>query len=282
VKVTGDRHRSSTELGTTSDADLPGVVETAEPQSVGGQYLQVFVIQPVRPVVPLDPAPRADYRRGKRPVPGRSRRREVDRGARRRSGARRHPPGCRHRRVPSRLPVRRNGHLAAHPPRGSRARPYSAARDRDLGSEGDGEAGSPILDWRRQQRAVMEGIITAEAQVAEGNGGTLPGHGACLPGCPADAPVHIRRRPPSARYTPIANARQAGTRESPPASSGTERPYLDRLRQDPISVGIRTERISHVFSCVWPSRTVIYGVCVSGTGRWTASPQGVPGFMPAR
>jgi hypothetical protein len=52
--------------GQVRDADLPGVVETAEPQSVGGQYLQVFLIQPVRTVVPPDPAPRADYRRGRR------------------------------------------------------------------------------------------------------------------------------------------------------------------------------------------------------------------------
>ena len=119
---------------------------------------------------------------------------------------------------------------------------YSAARDRDLGSEGDGKAGSPISDWRRRQRAVMEGIITAEAQVAEGNGGHFTRPWRVSSGCPADAPVHIRPRPPSARYTPIANSRQAGTRKPPPASSGTERPYLDRLRQDPKSVGIRTER----------------------------------------
>ena len=132
--------------GSFRDADRPGVAGTAEPQSVGGQDLQVFVIQPVRTAEPLDLAPRAGHHRGKRPTPGRSRRCEVDRAARRRCGARRHLPRCRHRRVPSRLPVRRNGHLTAHPPRGSRARPYySAARHRDLGSEGGWEGGQPDL-----------------------------------------------------------------------------------------------------------------------------------------
>ena len=229
--------------GSFRDADRPGVAGTAEPQSVGGQDLQVFVIQPVRTAEPLDLAPRAGHHRGKRPAPGRSRRCEVDRAARRRCGARRHLPRCRHRRVPSRLPVRRNGHIAAHPPHGSRARPTTLLPVTAISAvRGDGKAGSPISDWRRRQRAVMEGIITAEAQVAEGNRGHFTRPWRVSSGCPADAPVHIRPRPPSARYTPIANSRQVGTRKPPPASSGTERPYLDRLRQDPISVGIRTER----------------------------------------
>jgi hypothetical protein len=197
------------------------------------------VIQPLRTVVSLDPAPRAGYRRAKRPAPGRSAdARWIE------------APDV----APALADIRRDagtdGFRATFRYDGTETLPLIRLAAAGLGRILLPVTATPdVRGWSQAARS------RTAAPAAGGDGGHHHGRGTGSRGkMGAHYPAMARVFPaalPMLRYISALAVSQthadskcqaSGNAGTPPASRGTERPYLDRLRQDPISVGIRTGR----------------------------------------